>query len=463
MTSIFFLGFTLIWTGFLVAAATWLCHGQVPARFAHNIWRGAAFLAVVPWGLALGASFMPTAMETPIPDMPILADAGAALASSPAVQTAVETASHPVISAWLWVVILCGWGVRLGLSALSQLRLQKIKADATPATDISATVWAQRLGLSSAPTVSTMEHGSPFLAGIRNRTIHLPASVAKTDEANIILAHECTHIARGDLVSRPLERLVADIFWFSPFSWVMRRQLDYWREAATDEQTAALTGDSVAYARALASTARKIRPEPSIGLPVAAFILPRRETLKMRLTQLLGDRPRKPRRAAAALVFVASLCLAPLAMANAFNASASDVFTHPVILSDNARVTTAFGKQIDPWTKEKSWHSGVDIGAEKYTLIHAPADAKVLMAKEKPGYGVTVDVMLKDGRKMRFSQMYKSLVQKGDLLKAGDAIGKVGTSGKAKKPHLHLEVYQDGEHIDPESVEGLTLCKKEAA
>ena len=459
MSALWFIAFSLIWTGLLAGGAAYLSREPVPARFAHSIWRGAAMLAILPWIIAGVYALIPTPMATPIPDLPYIGGAAEALSSNAAVQAATESNTGSLIGAVLLGILVIGWGTRLGMNALCQLRLQSIKKLAKKNDAISAHKWAAKLGLSSTPTTASIPNGSPFLAGMSQRTIYLPEAITDQADADIILAHECTHISRGDLITRPFERLVADIFWFSPFAWMMRRQLDYWREAACDEQTAALTGDNVAYARALANTARVTRPHPTQALPVAAFILPRHETLKKRLTQLLERDARKPRQRTAILALVAGLIMAPLSLAQVNSETSSSVFTHPVLAS-SSKITAPFGEVYYEWEGRTKFHQGVDLGAKIQTPVHAPADAKVLWAGKKEGYGYTVDILIEDGRKMRFSSLHKYKVKKGQKLKAGDIIGLVGKSApNSTGPHLHFEVYKDGEHVDPSKVKGLKLYK----
>ncbi len=459
MSAVWFIGFSLIWTGLLAGGAQFLSREPVPARFAHTIWRGAAFLAFLPWLIVGIYALIPTPIATPIPDMPYIGGAAEAFSANGAIVAATESTAAPFIGMIAFAVLAAGWVARFGCNMLCQYRLQAIKRLATPNTDFTARRWAKALGLSHVPVTASIPQGSPFLAGIGTRTIYLPDAVTNQADADIILAHECTHIARGDLLSRPFERLVADIFWFSPFAWLMRRELDYWREAATDEQTAALTGDNFAYARALANTARVTRPIPQHALPVAAFILPRHETLKKRLTQLLQRDARKPRQRLAVLGLAAGLVLAPLSLAQATNVTSSSIFVHP-ILASGAKISAPFGEIYYEWDDQKKWHYGVDLVAKYETPIYAPADAVVLWKGKKADYGYTVDIGFEDGRKMRFSSLHKILVEKGQKLKAGDTIGKVGKSAPdAKAPHLHLEVYKDGEHVDPQKVKGLQLFK----
>ncbi|MEM9569856.1 MAG: M23/M56 family metallopeptidase [Pseudomonadota bacterium] len=458
MSALWFIAFSLIWTGLLAGGAQFLSREPVPARFAHTIWRGAAFLAFLPWIIAGIYALIPSPMATPIPDLPYIGGAAEALSTNVAVQAANDASSIPLIGLLLGGLLIGGWLVRLGLNALCQMRLQNIKKMASPNRDVSAATWAKKLGLNQTPDTASIPHGSPFLAGIRQRTIYLPEAISDQCDADIILAHECTHISRGDLVTRPFERLVADVFWFSPFAWMMRRELDYWREAACDEQTAALTGDNFAYARALAKTARVTRPHPTHTLPVAAFILPRHATLKKRLTQLLERDARKPRQRLAMFALAAGLVLAPLSLAHATSAVSGNTFKHAIFVDSWAKVSMPFGKIYYPQSDTYRPHYGVDVKAKKGTVLHSPSDAKVLYSGKKEDYGYTVDILLEDGRKMRFSSLYKSLVEKGDKLKAGDLIGKVGASAKnATGPHLHLEVYKDGEAIDPVTVKGLVI------
>ena len=146
---------------------------------------------------------------------------------------------------------------------------------------------------------------------------------------------------------------------------------------------------------------------------------------------------------------------------SAYIVNSKSIGKHAIFVDSWASVSVPFGKIYYPGEADRKWHSGVDIKAKKGTVLHSPAEAKVLWTGKKDGYGYTVDIELKDGRKMRFSSLYKILVEKGDALKPGDLIGKVGSSAKdSTGPHLHLEVYHDGEHQDPLDVKGLVIFEE---
>ena len=457
MSPLWFVGFSLVWTGLLCGTAHLLCRDPVPARFAHTVWRGAAVFAVLPWALVGIFLFLPELWDTPIPDLPYVESAATVLSETLPIETVTDSPTLTWVSTLLGIALLLGWAARLTMNLICQVRLQRIKASATHEARLVASHWSEKLGLSEAPKIARISNGSPFLAGIRQRRIYLPTAISTQADADIIMAHECTHIARGDLQTRPFERLIADIFWFSPFAWIMRRQLDYWREAACDEQTAELTGDGVAYARSLAHTARLVRPQPTRTLPVAAFILPQPQTLKRRLNQLLGHRPEQPRRGLAILAVVFGLVLAPLALAQSASFSGSTLYTHALLHS--GKISSPYGDIVDPFSNQRSWHAGVDIKAKLGAPIYAPAAGKIIYTGKKDGYGYTVDMKLEDGTKLRFAQLQKMAVKKGDWVEGGKMVGKVGSSGRSTGAHLHFEVWRDDKMWDPEKESGLILVK----
>ena len=437
-----FIGVSLIWTGMLAGAAELMTRGA-SAPFARQVWRGAAFLMVLPW-LTAGAAYMwPSAVsELPIPAMLdfALAETGAGLADEGDVGQSIL----PVSLATLLIGILAtGWALRFLCAARAQWRLQSLKSSASPATGThlmrTSEQWADRAGIRAVPRVMEVEHlASPFTAGIREARIYLPSHLIGKGHEDMIIAHESIHIARGDQITRPFERAVADLLWFSPFAWLARRRLDYLREASCDAKTIALTGSPKAYARALVDVAR----QQTVGapLPVAAFILRDKGSLKRRVSSVMNAPNPSPARMGWAAGLVALLAV-PLALAQGIKANGpSDVFTHPIVMS--GKISSTFGERKDPWTGELKWHKGIDIAAPLGDPVMTPAPGKVVFADYKPGYGNVVMVQLEDGRQLLFGQLKKIKVKKGTKLKAGEYVGLLGESGRATGPHLHFEVHK---------------------
>ncbi len=422
----------LVWLG----AALISCIGASP-RMTRNIWRGAAGLMFLPVALLPFVSARTPQSGGVLPDM-VLEGGVVTVGAAEIVSEVQEVAfALPELGTILMAVLIAGWVFRFGLSVFRQIRLQAIKRRAEP-TELSAAQWAAELNLSREPEVRAIDSGSPFVAGVRRAVIHLPQSVLSLKGVEHVIVHECVHLKNGDTITRPIERLMADVIWFSPFAWLVRGQLDYWREAVVDEETSRLTGDRVGYARTLAAVARHARSVQN--LPVAAFILPKEGDLKMRIKSVLDNSPRRP---VATMVAAAAfaLCLAPVAVSQAqsVKASTATAFSHPVLME--GRVSSQYGKRKHPVTKKKKFHKGIDIAVAEGTPIYAPAAGVVVYSGASDGFGENLKIELSDGRKLRFAQMLDRSVEAGDKVSAGDQIGRVGQSGAATGPHLHLELW----------------------
>lgn len=448
----------LCWSGAVWAAAALLTRLGPAPRLAQSIWRVAAFLALLPFLAAPFLPSLPAVAAAPLPDLPVLehflVQPGEGMIAAPA-----ASFHLPQLGALLLGLLGLGWSVRLVLWLVSQARLQRLKAIARPvARPIGH--WTEALELSRTPEIRVVPGGAPFLAGTLRPSVYVPAALIDSACAAQVIVHEMVHLKRGDLLARPLERIIADILWFSPFAWAMRGQLDYWREAVVDQQAAALTGDPIAYARALTRAARLARPH--VSLPVAAFILKREGTLKMRLNLLLTDkaRPRRLGLAAAALL----ACAAPLAIAQGLlikGASPALVaaagYSHPVL--DKAKLTSSFGERTHPITGERKLHRGVDLAEEIGKPVYAPIAGSVVRAEYSEAYGNVVDVAVPGGTLLRFAQLDSFSVAPGDAVTPGTVIGALGQSGQATGPHLHLEVWRGETPVDPETVDGLVLAE----
>ncbi|WP_300396058.1 M23/M56 family metallopeptidase [Henriciella sp.] len=476
MSIAWFVIFILLWTGFLAGASSLITAGRVNARFAQLVWRGAALLSALPVVVIGVASLVPQTLPSALPDIPYVEPAaGAVSAASTSLQTAVSGPQWAWTAPTLFAVLAAGWALRFGAALLAQARLQRLKSrsvaywrtiDAFPLTE---------LGLERVPNVRLIPGGSPFIAGFASRAIYVPEGLEAPEDLRQIGIHECVHLKRGDLITRPLERLVADIFWFSPFAWMMRRELDFWREAVCDEIASELSGDRIGYARTLAQAARISAPVRA--LPVAAFILPRKRSLPMRLNRLFEHRPARSRPVMALGASLVALALTPFALAEGQKdaVAAADgkedgeaSFDFAVLLSPDAGVSSRYGERTHPVTKKPVFHNGTDIKAPMGTPVHTPGCGTVVLSASKKGYGETVEIAFGDGSKMRFAQLSERLVEVGDEVNAGTVIGKVGMSGKyATGPHLHLEHWQpqlDAESgetelkpLDPQKSAGLVL------
>lgn len=119
---------------------------------------------------------------------------------------------------------------------------------------------------------------------------------------------------------------------------------------------------------------------------------------------------------------------------------------HPV---PGRNVSSGFGYRVDPINRSIRLHTGVDIGAPRGTNVYATADGVVKSAAWASGYGLTVVVDHGFGFESAYAHCQQILVHPGDLVKRGQVIAWVGSTGRSISPHLHYEVRVSGIKTNP--------------
>lgn len=118
------------------------------------------------------------------------------------------------------------------------------------------------------------------------------------------------------------------------------------------------------------------------------------------------------------------------------------------------RISSRFGKRTDPFHGRSRQHHGVDIAAAEGAPIRAAEGGVVVMAGEQGGYGNLIVVEHRDGSQAFYAHCSEVDVDPGQQVRAGDPIGRVGQTGRATGPHLHFELREGGEPVDPFEVYG---------
>jgi murein DD-endopeptidase MepM/ murein hydrolase activator NlpD len=109
-----------------------------------------------------------------------------------------------------------------------------------------------------------------------------------------------------------------------------------------------------------------------------------------------------------------------------------------------------FGWRIDPITGGSALHTGLDFQAETGTPIYAAAGGVVVTQEFHPGYGNMVEVDHGKDLITRYAHASQVFVKKGDLIKRGQKIAEVGSTGRSTGSHLHFEVLVQGVPQDPQ-------------
>ena len=113
-------------------------------------------------------------------------------------------------------------------------------------------------------------------------------------------------------------------------------------------------------------------------------------------------------------------------------------------------VGSGFGFRADPFTGRGALHTGLDFPSPVGTEIHAAAGGVVRTAEMHPEYGLMLEIDHGNGLTTRYGHTSRILVKVGDLVKRGQVVAAVGTTGRSTGPHLHFEVLVDGIPQDPQ-------------
>jgi murein DD-endopeptidase MepM/ murein hydrolase activator NlpD len=111
--------------------------------------------------------------------------------------------------------------------------------------------------------------------------------------------------------------------------------------------------------------------------------------------------------------------------------------------------TSFFGLRRDPINGARKFHTGIDMGADRGTVVSAAARGRVIHSSWAGGYGRMVVVQHIGGYQTVYAHLGKILAPIGSKVDGGTPLGLVGSSGRSTGPHLHFELRYGGRPIDP--------------
>lgn len=112
-------------------------------------------------------------------------------------------------------------------------------------------------------------------------------------------------------------------------------------------------------------------------------------------------------------------------------------------------ISSPFGNRIHPISGEYKFHKGVDIPAPDNTNIMSSDDGIVIFSGSQSGYGNIVKIKHFDDKITVYAHNTSNLVKEGDVVKKGQVIAKVGSTGNSTGSHVHFEVIINEENINP--------------
>jgi murein DD-endopeptidase MepM/ murein hydrolase activator NlpD len=145
----------------------------------------------------------------------------------------------------------------------------------------------------------------------------------------------------------------------------------------------------------------------------------------------------------------------PLSMTTpslAMPSSAADALSRlPESTLASAKITSAFGWRQDPIDGTLKFHKGTDIAMPSGQDVPAAQAGRVAFVGERSGYGTTVEIDHGGGVVTRYAHLSDATVNVGDTVREGQTIAHSGATGRVTGPHLHFEVLDQGQPVDPSS------------
>lgn len=134
--------------------------------------------------------------------------------------------------------------------------------------------------------------------------------------------------------------------------------------------------------------------------------------------------------------------------------SATGRVTHNWPLASNVKqyVSSGYGMRNDPFHGQRRFHGGLDIAAAQGTAVLASADGRVKESGFRRGFGNFVTLSHADGSESMYNHLLKATARVGSLVRGGQEIGKLGSTGRSTGPHLDYRLKVAGEKRDPMTV-----------
>ncbi len=123
----------------------------------------------------------------------------------------------------------------------------------------------------------------------------------------------------------------------------------------------------------------------------------------------------------------------------------------------NGYITDGFGMRRNPFNGEgREVHEGLDIAVDFGTPVTTTADGLVIYAAPHAGYGNLVIVYHSNGITSRYGHLSRISVEAGQRVRRGDQVGNVGSTGRSTGPHVHYEIRENDQSVDPLRYAGQT-------
>lgn len=471
----FCLALSLVWAPFILLVSEKISY-DIPSRVNNRIWTVALLLAVAPVILAPIISAYGLSLRPPIaPPNPVTIEYGTTFAEPtanidlPATRSSTWSVEEVFDAAALLYLYGVALLLSLGLFRAVFFAIGSATAVALEDSKLLADFeeWRIRIGIKNQPRyVISSSIRSVCVDGFLRHKIYLPSNITDSishDEVVLMVAHEMAHIRRRDTWLFAFCGLVNTVFWFNPVMRKLVHRVSLAAEQSADEIVLKAGASRQKYARCFVqglkfASRNNDRDSFSQKLLVPSFASADRKSRRERLNAILSGYTQPievsafRRVAMIATALVVGLLAAAQAAVTVTPGTKKALTVSPV----SGAVIMAFEQPIATDLTDQRGHRGVDIKANRGTIVRAAGDGRVVAAtnryKGMTGWGKIVVIDHGHGLTTRYAHLDSFAVNKGDDVRAGDTIGQVGSTGQATSPHLHFEVLQEGFPINPAHV-----------
>jgi len=119
------------------------------------------------------------------------------------------------------------------------------------------------------------------------------------------------------------------------------------------------------------------------------------------------------------------------------------------IMPCEGKITSIYGERDNPLGEERQFHDGIDIEVDENTEVVAVNDGVVINCGKSDTYGINITYKTTDGFEVFYAHLNKIIVKEKDVVKKGEVVAFSGNTGLSTGPHLHFEVYENGERKNP--------------
>lgn len=303
---------------------------------------------------------------------------------------------------------------------------------------------------------------TPSLYGITNVSILIPKTILELDvtEFEIIIFHELLHYKKKHNLSFIILRIIEDIHWFNPIIKFANSLIREDLECLVDLTVINQNFNRTTYSKTILKIIDCVECS-NMRTKLIPGIYSNKKSLERRILNMKNSAGNIKHAVAITIVMITLISVLTISFASE-SVKTTDVFSNDEEINtiendvisiarplEEIKISRTFGERMHPITKEKIFHSGVDFAAKEGTEVYSVMDGTIVSTNYEVERGNTIRIEHDNGYISTYAHGLEFLVDVGEKVKAGEPIMKVGATGMATGPHLHLELENpEGELVD---------------